>query len=118
MFDSQTLQVISVAAIVGFGLYQAVLAYWIFSHGKQSAQSSREQHEETLQGAQQRHDEYMTALQHQHTEAMQSLREQRDQSQRQHEETMATFKSPPSGTEMEKRVADMEQIMAARLEQS
>ena len=119
MLDSHTLQMISAAAIVVFGLYQAVLAYWIFSHGKQSETSLQAHHEETLQDAQQRHEEYMTLLQNQHTQAMQSLHEQREQSQRQHTETMAQLEDPRlSNPDVAERLADMERIVTEKLDQS
>ena len=123
MFDPLTLQLITVAAIVLFGLYQAVMVYWMFSHGKQVAKSSQAHHEEVLDSsqkqhddAQRRHEEYMTLLQNQHTQAMESLLEQRNQSQRQHAETMAKLDPHAlSGAEIEERISDMERVVADKL---
>ncbi|MCY4386554.1 MAG: hypothetical protein OXC18_05565 [Desulfurellaceae bacterium] len=123
MFDPLTLQLITVAAIILFGLYQAVMVYWMFSHGKQAAESSQVHHEEVMDSsqrqydnAQQRHEEYMTLLQQQHTQAMESLREQRDQSQRQHHETMAKLDPHSlSGDDLKERISDVEQTIARRL---
>ena len=87
MIEQQTLQFISTAAIVMFGLYQVVASLWMILRDRRSAAelkthhtSLQTRHEEMLTvwddqraDAQRRHEEAMQALQNQHTEAMQAL---------------------------------------------
>ena len=69
-----TLQVISAAAIVGFGLFQAVMAVRM------------------RRGSGEEHKEFMTAWRDQHQQTMQTLSQQREADMNRHEEAMTTLR--------------------------
>ena len=107
--DPLTLQIIAVAAIVvfglfqvGFGLFQAVMALDMRRRGKHATH----EHQETMAAWQDQHQETMAALsdqreadQRRHTEAMTALENQRQEIRNQHEQTTTALGAQQRSTD-------------------